>query len=354
MVSSGPYRFLAKEFVPGSSGAYEKFQGYIPRNEKPSWASGGKHAYIERIEWKIINDASTASAALQTGEVDWWEQVQPDLLPLLRKNPDLTVTNFNAVGFFGTMRFNHLHPPFNNAAIRRAVRIGMNQDDYMSAVTGNDPSIYRTCKALFPCGTPYGEELGTMQMTGDVGAARTALKAAGYAGEKVVILNPADIPTIGPFGHVTFDYLKALGMNAEMQDMDWNTLAQWRTKTDPPDKGGWSIFHNWWLGSSIVNPAISALVRGLGATGWAGSFTHEKYRGPDGGMDHGEERCRPAAPCSSYATGGDRFGTGGDPRAVLHPVGASEGTARVAAGHRAVSVEPVLGVRNAKRVPLLR
>jgi peptide/nickel transport system substrate-binding protein len=276
MVGSGPYKFLPKEFIPGGAAAYEKFQGYVPRNEKPSWASGGKHAHIERIEWKIVNDPSTASAALQKGEVDWWEQVQPDLLPLLRKNADLTVTNFNPVGFFGCMRFNHLHAPFNNVAIRRAVRLGMNQDDYMSAVTGNDPAIYRSCKALFPCGSPYGEELGTAQMTGDIPAARAALKAAGYAGEKVVILNPADVPTIGPFGQVTFDYLKKIGMNVELQEMDWNTLAQRRTKLESPDKGGWSIFHNWWLGTSIANPAITPIVRGLGAKGWAGSFADEK------------------------------------------------------------------------------
>ncbi len=276
MIGSGPYKFLPKEFIPGGAGAYEKFHAYVPRNEKPSWASGGKHAHIERIEWKIVNDSSTASAALQKGEVDWWEQVQPDLLPLLRKNADLTVTNFNPVGFFGCMRFNHLQPPFDNVAIRRAVRLGMNQDDYMSAVTGNDPAIYRTCKALFPCGTLYGEELGTAQMTGDIPAARAALKAAGYAGEKVVIINPADVPTIGPFGQVTFDYLKKIGMNVELQEMDWNTLAQRRTKADPPDKGGWSIFHNWWLGTSISNPAITPIVRGLGAKGWAGGFANEQ------------------------------------------------------------------------------
>ena len=276
MIGSGPYRFLKDEFVAGGSAAYERFKGYVPRNEKPSWASGGKVAHIDRIEWKIVNDSSTASAALQKGEVDWWEQVQPDLLPLLRKNPDLTVSNFNTVGFFGTMRFNHLQPPFNNVAIRRAVRLGMNQEDYMSAVTGRDPSIYRACKALFPCGTTYGDEIGTAQMTGDIGAARAALKAAGYAGEKVVILNPADIPTIGPFGLVTYDYLKQIGMNVELQSMDWNTLAQRRTKADPVEKGGWSIFHNWWLGTSFSNPAISVVVRGLGAKGWAGFFTDEK------------------------------------------------------------------------------
>ena len=276
MIGSGPYRFLKNEFVPGSSGAYEKFANYLPRNEKAEWASGGKIAHIERIEWHIINDPSTASAALQKGEVDWWEQVQPDLLPLLRKNADLTVTNFNPVGFFGCMRFNHAQPPFDNPAIRRAVRLGMNQEDYMSAVTGGDAGIYRSCKALFPCGTPYGEEIGGESMTGDIAAARAALKQAGYAGEKVVILNPADVPTISPFGHVTFDYLKQIGMNAEMQEMDWNTLAQRRTRTEPVDKGGWSIFHNWWLGTSIANPAISTVVRGLGAKGWAGSYSNEK------------------------------------------------------------------------------
>ncbi len=276
MIGSGPYRFLKNEFISGSSGAYERFKDYVPRNEKPDWASGGKVAHIDRIEWKIINDPSTASAALQKGEVDWWEQVQPDLLPLLRKDKGLTVTNFNPVGFYGCLRFNHVNAPFNNPAIRRAVRLGMNQEEYMAAVTGGDSSIYRTCKALFPCDTRYGEEIGAQGMTGDVAAARKALKEAGYAGEKVVIINPADVPTIGPFGQVTYDYLKQIGMNVEIQEMDWNTLAVRRTKTDPVDKGGWSIFHNWWLATSFINPAISPIVRGLGAKGWAGSFANDK------------------------------------------------------------------------------
>jgi peptide/nickel transport system substrate-binding protein len=58
--------------------------------------------------------------------------------------------------------------------------------------------------------------------------------------------------------------------------MDWNTLAQRRTKPDTVEKGGWSIFHNWWLGTSFSNPAISVVLRGLGAKGWAGFFTDDK------------------------------------------------------------------------------
>jgi peptide/nickel transport system substrate-binding protein len=72
-IGSGPYRFLKDEYVPGSFLAYAKFDGYVPRQEPPEWASGGKVARMERVEWRFIPDAATAAAALQNGEVDWWE-----------------------------------------------------------------------------------------------------------------------------------------------------------------------------------------------------------------------------------------------------------------------------------------
>ena len=174
------------------------------------------------------------------------------------------------------MRFNHLHPPFDNVAIRRAILLGIKQDDYMRAVTGNDPAAYRACKALFPCGTPYGRELGADAMPGDLDAARAALKAAGYNGAKVIILNPADVPSIAPFGHVTYDYFRKLGLNVELIDTDRGSVIQCRNKRDAPDKGGWSVFHSWWIGTSIQHPAVSTVIRGLGLKGWAGWYDNEK------------------------------------------------------------------------------
>ncbi|MBN8900355.1 MAG: ABC transporter substrate-binding protein, partial [Rhodospirillales bacterium] len=231
---------------------------------------------IERIHWRVIADTSTQAAALQAGEVDWLEQVQPDLLPLLRKRKDLHVGATNPIGYFGVLRFNSLHPPFNNPAIKRAVLRGLSQDDYMQAVTSGEPNAYRHCKALFTCGLPYGQEIGAPLMTGDLDAARAELKAAGYAGEKVVILNPADVPSISPFGHVTRDYFIKLGLNVEFVDTDWGTLVQRRGNKNAPDQGGWSVFHTWWIGTSVANPALSTIIRGLGAKGWAGWFTDEK------------------------------------------------------------------------------
>jgi len=73
------------------------------------------------VEWAIIPDAATASAALQRGEADWWLAANPDLLGRLRADRRLVVRTQDPTGVIATMRFNQLHPPFDNQGLRRAV-----------------------------------------------------------------------------------------------------------------------------------------------------------------------------------------------------------------------------------------
>ena len=94
-----PIPVLTDQFVAGSSAAWAKFDGYVPRQEPAEWTSGGKVAHFERIEWKIMPDAATASAALQNGEVDWYEQVQADLVPLLKRSSDIAFAASNPQGY---------------------------------------------------------------------------------------------------------------------------------------------------------------------------------------------------------------------------------------------------------------
>jgi peptide/nickel transport system substrate-binding protein len=168
-IGSGPYKFLPKEFIAGAAVAYERFKEYVPRQEPAEWSSGGKVAHFERIEWKIVPDSVTAAAALQSGEIDWYEHCQDDLLSVLRKNPDIAFGKANPTGFNGVMRFQHMHPPFNNVKVRQAVMMAVNRDDYMASVTGGDKSLYTTCKSMFPCGSRYDRNLGASAMLGDIG-----------------------------------------------------------------------------------------------------------------------------------------------------------------------------------------
>jgi peptide/nickel transport system substrate-binding protein len=269
---SGPFKFIKDEFVPGSSVLYVKHDAYIPRPEPADWTSGGKVAHFDRLEWRIIPDSATAAAALQSGEVDWCDQVQADLVPVLRRHPNVVIGSSNPLGFNGVLRFNHLHAPFNNAAIRRAVMMAVDQTDYLTAITGNDRNSFRICKSFMPCGMLYGKELGTTAMPGDVHMARAALKAAGYAGEKVVIINPTDFVTIAPMGDVTYDLLKRLGMNVDMVATDWGTVTQRRASKEPIEKGGWSILHTWAPSNVISTVVEHPFLRGLGSTGWFGWY----------------------------------------------------------------------------------
>ena len=274
MVGSGPYRFIRAEFVSGSRVVYEKFDGYRPRNEPTDGAAGAKIAHYQRIEWHILPDPATAAAALQAGEVDWVDQPLPDLIPTLTRNRNILVDVLNPYGFMSVLRLNHLQAPFNDRAVRQAVALSVDQSEYMRSTLGNDQSVWRECRGLFPCGTPLGtEDLSPLNAAPrNLDRARAALAASGYRGEKVVIINPTDFPLIGPHGQLTADRLRRIGFNIELADTDWGTVVQRRARTQPVDQGGWSIFHTFGSALAYLNPAVSSLVKGPGASGWFGWY----------------------------------------------------------------------------------
>lgn len=274
VVGSGPFRFLRDEFVPGSRAVYAKFDAYLPRPEAPEWSTGGKVAHFERVEWHVMPDAATAAAALRTGEVDWWEQPLADLLPSLARNPAIATPILDTIGYIAFLRFNHLHPPFNDRRARRAVQMALQQEDYMQAVNGTDPRLWTTCFSIFPCGTDHETLLGAENLQGPraLDRARAELAAAGLAGARAVIINPADFPIIRPMGEITADLLGRLGLDVELASSDWGTVVRRRANREPPERGGWSIFHSFGQAGNFINPALNPLTRGQGAQGWFGWY----------------------------------------------------------------------------------
>src|SRR5215813_7894532 len=83
--------------------------------------AGAKRALVDRVEWRYIPDAATAGAALEAGEVDYWENVPLDFAPRLESNQNLSVFVTDPRGSQGILRPNHLHPPFNNKKARQAL-----------------------------------------------------------------------------------------------------------------------------------------------------------------------------------------------------------------------------------------
>jgi peptide/nickel transport system substrate-binding protein len=267
IIGSGPYKFVMRERVPGSLAVYERNAAYVPRTDGPPVGTAGpKIAYFDRVEWHTIPDPGTAAAALQSGEVDWWEQPTADLLPLLRKHPGLTVDIIDTLGYQAVLRFNHLYPPFDNPGIRRALLGAFSQTDMMEAVAGDDRSMWKAGVGFFSPASAFANDAGMAVLNGprDLAQVKRDLAAAGYNGEKFVFLVPTDLPAINAMSEVAADVFHKLGMNMDYQALDWATVAQRLLSQEPLDKGGWSLNANYAPGFSAMSPAAHSFLRGLG------------------------------------------------------------------------------------------
>ncbi len=269
-IGSGPYRFLKEEFVSGAKAAWAKFDGYIPRKEPVDSISGGRTPAVDRIEWSFISDPSTAMAALQAGEQDYWDAPTLDLIQVLKGDPNIVVSARNPTGSYFMLQLNHAQPPFNNSKMRQALAMAIDQNDFLKSAV-SDPSLIRPCYSYYGGDSPYAGEAGAeIVKVGKLNQAKIALKEAGYAGEKVVILGVMENPVLAAMAQVAEDVMRRMGMNVQLVAMDFATMAQRRTSREPTDKGGWSAFVTVWTGSDIVNPAVHQMLRAGGPTAWFG------------------------------------------------------------------------------------
>ena len=271
IVGSGPYRFLADEHISGARAAYERFPLYQPRSAGPvGFTAGPKVAHFDRVEWLTL-DPFSAMAALRAGEVDWWEAPPRDLVEALSRERDLTVISQYATAM-ALLRFNHLHPPFDNAAVRRALLGAVDQAEAMTAVAGTDRAFWHDGIGLFPAGTPFANDAGieVLRAPRDYPAVRQALARAGYNGEKIVVLAPTE-GGIRALSLVGVDQLRRAGMNVDLQEMELGTLYRRRLNQGAPDKGGWNAFFFFFDRSAPnTNPYGNYWIRADGLAGFDG------------------------------------------------------------------------------------
>src|SRR5262245_17912896 len=194
-VGSGPMRFLRNEWVPGARAAFEKFAAYVPRSEPASWVAGGKRIVLDRIEWIVIAAKAPRAARLKNAKVNWRELPLPDIVPTLRKNRKVMVDVVDPLGNVGTLLFNHLYPPFNDARARRAVLTALSQEDYMRAIVGDDDSLWKPLPGFFTPGTPLYTENGGEILKGPrrLDVAKRLLAESGYSGQPITCLVAQDL-----------------------------------------------------------------------------------------------------------------------------------------------------------------
>jgi peptide/nickel transport system substrate-binding protein len=269
-IGSGPFKFVAAEYRPGIKVVYEKNRDYVPRKEPASWTAGGKVVNVDRVEWVAIPDSLTTMNALLNGEVDYVEVLPYDLLSMLKGHDDIKVSIQDKLGLWTYMRFNFLNPPFDNKLIRQAAMYAVGQKDILTALTG-DPAYYKTCVAVFGCGTPYESTYGAeMLREPNIEKAKQLLKQANYKGEPVVILQPTDNSQVSSQPVVIASALRKAGFRVDLQSMDWQTLTTRRASKKPLNEGGWSIHATTGPLVGMTDPLRNQTVATGGQNAWFG------------------------------------------------------------------------------------
>jgi peptide/nickel transport system substrate-binding protein len=281
VIGSGPFLFVAKEWKPGEKTVFVKSPTYKPRSEPPSGLAGAKLARVDRVEWVWIPDAQTQVSAIQNGEIDMIESPAMDLLPLLAKDKNIKLFDYNPLGNQYVFRFNTLFKPFDNPKIRYAASVAFSQEPFLKATIG-EPKYYKPCKDMFLCGTPLGTDEGMKDiLNGDTARAKQLLKDAGYDGTTVILMQSTDLGVLTNMAPVAKAQLEAAGFKVDLQPMDWQTLVSRRAKKDPPDKGGWNAFITSWVAADILNPVMAGFFNAAcekAMFGWPCDSTIEKMR----------------------------------------------------------------------------
>lgn len=237
LVGTGPYKIT--EYVPDSHVTLEKFADYSrdDRYDGPDGFGGKKTAHFDTVTFRIMPEPGAQQAALEAGEVDILDQISVPAARRLANDPDIE-TYENKQWAFMTFILNANTPPTDNVKFREAVQVALNMEEVMGIAT--EGLFDLNPRWVYP-GSAYdpGEIGAEYYNQADADKVKALLEEAGYKGEEFVILTDNTIPAHGKAGVVIGEQLKAMGINAVINQVDWPTALNVRMQ----DEGwnGWTL-----------------------------------------------------------------------------------------------------------------
>ncbi len=294
VIGSGPFTYNRGESQVGRRYVYDRRADYRPRSEPASGFAGGKVVKVDRVILEVFSDPQTATSALQAGEVDFVQQPPVELLDQLEADRNVTVQVLETTGVLGNIRLNHLHPPFNNVACRRALLHIVNQQEMLRPSFGGS-SLARTCSSYFACGGAMENDANTdwFRNGPDLARARALLAEGGYSGAPVILLHTTDLLPVSNAGIVLANALRQAGMTVTVQSMDAAMVSQRTQNKSPPGQGGWNLYLHAPSAIALDNPFVSVTSSAAGERGWTGwpsDARHEELRSAWAQADTFEQR----------------------------------------------------------------
>lgn len=247
-IGTGP--FMLDEFVPGGFVRLKRFDGYSPNThyEQRSGFGGYKQACLDTVTIRIVTEPGARVAGLQTGELQGVEDVPATMAAGLKGNKDIKLLALPNWWIQITLP-NVSRPPTDNLYFRQAVQAVLNMDDIMDAAT--DGNYKLNVGFQYPGRAGYTDVGKETYNQHDTAKAKALLAKSGYKNEPVIILTNKDYTSMYNAAVVQAEQMKSIGINAQIQVVDWPTSMGMYLKPDT----NWNYFHTGWG----TQPALGAL-----------------------------------------------------------------------------------------------
>jgi peptide/nickel transport system substrate-binding protein len=226
-VGTGPFKFA--EWKPDQYIRMVRFDDYKPRSEKPSGYGGAKTVYVDEIRWIPVPDVATRVAQVETGELDFADDLNLDAYDRLTKNPSLRPLIVKPL-FWLVAVFNKKEGPMTSPKLRQAWQAAIDVEPIMRAVAGGRREFYRMDSSVMfqemaewhtsVPGLPWNER--------NREKAKRLLQEAGYKGEPIRFLTTQEYKWMYDFALLTKQQLEDVGFNIDLQVVDWATLVKRR------------------------------------------------------------------------------------------------------------------------------
>ena len=205
-VGTGPFKFVSR--TAQDSIVMEKFAEY--------W---GTPAYLDKVTFKIIENADSILMSLQSGAVDMFSHLTSYQVDQLGEEFQVVEGTMNLVQ---ALYLNNAVAPFDDVRVRQALCYAVDKQGIIDlAFDGYGSPIG---SSMYPAFGKYFDDSLTNHYAYNVEKAKQLLAEAGYAdGFTMTITAPSNYQPHVDTAQVIAEQLKAVCVTAEIQLVEWGT-----------------------------------------------------------------------------------------------------------------------------------
>ena len=205
-VGTGPFKFVSR--AAQDNIILERFDDY--------W---GEKAYLDKVTYKIIENADSILMSLQSGAVDLFAHLTSTQVAQLGDDFNIEEGTMNLVQ---AMYLNNAVAPFDDVRVRQALCYAIDRQQILDLAFDGYGSLIGS--SMYPAFGKYFDDSLTNYYTHDVEKAKALLADAGYPdGFSMTITVPSNYQPHIDTAQVIVEQLKQVGVKAEILPVTWES-----------------------------------------------------------------------------------------------------------------------------------